>query len=76
MRHGSGRNDLSHGIAARSPRVIEGKDGGEGWSLDGRTPPRRTCGIEAMAGFDRKDYRISGLLPPRSRQPAMGQQPI
>lgn len=44
----------------RAPRVIEGKDGGEGWSLDG-SPPKRTYGIEAMAGFDKKDYRISGL---------------
>lgn len=45
----------------KAPRVIEGKDGGEGWSIDGTTPPKRTYGIEAMAGFDRKDYRISGL---------------
>lgn len=44
----------------KAPRVIEGKDGGEGWSLDG-SPPKRTYGIEAMAGFDKKDYRISGL---------------
>lgn len=45
----------------KAPRVIEGKDGGEGWSVDGKTPPKRTYGIEAMAGWDRKDYRISGL---------------
>jgi len=45
----------------KAPRVIEGKDGGEGWSIDGVSPPKRTYGIEAMAGWDRKDYRISGL---------------
>lgn len=45
----------------KAPRVIEGKDGGEGWSTDGITPPKRTYGIEAMAGWDRTDYRISGL---------------
>lgn len=44
----------------KAPRVIAGADGGEGWSLDG-TPPRRTYGLEAMAGFDKKDYRMSGL---------------
>ena len=44
----------------KAPRVIDGLDGGEGWSIDG-TPPKRTYGLEAMAGFDRKDYRISGL---------------
>lgn len=44
----------------KAPRVIEGADGGEGWSLAG-APPRRTYGLEAMAGFDKKDYRISGL---------------
>lgn len=44
----------------KAPRVIQGKDGGEGWSLDG-TPPKRTYGLECMAGFDRKDFRISGL---------------
>jgi len=44
----------------KAPRVIEGLDGGEGWSIDG-SPPKRTYGLEAMAGFDRKDYRVSGL---------------
>jgi predicted TIM-barrel fold metal-dependent hydrolase len=44
----------------KAPRVIEGRDGGEGWSIDG-SPPKRTYGLEAMAGFDKKDYRISGL---------------
>ncbi len=44
----------------KAPRVIEGKDGGEGWSIDG-TPPKRTYGLEAMAGFDKSEYRMSGL---------------
>lgn len=44
----------------KAPRVIEGKDGGEGWSLAGEIP-KRTYGLEAMAGYDKKDYRISGL---------------
>jgi predicted TIM-barrel fold metal-dependent hydrolase len=44
----------------KAPRVIRGKDGGDGWSIDG-SPPKRTYGLEAMAGFDKKDYRISGL---------------
>ena len=38
----------------KAPRVIEGKDGGEGWSIDGVSPPKRTYGIEAMAGWDRR----------------------
>jgi len=45
----------------KAPRVIQGRDGGEGWSMDGKTPPKRTYGLEAMAGFDKKDYRVSGL---------------
>src|ERR1700712_4726196 len=45
----------------KAPRVMDGADGGEGWSRDGILPVRRTYGIEAMAGWDRKDYRISGL---------------
>ena len=44
----------------KAPRVVEGKDGGEGWSLNGEIP-KRTYGLEAMAGFDKKDYRMSGL---------------
>ncbi|CAN7378680.1 amidohydrolase family protein [Phenylobacterium sp. LjRoot225] len=44
----------------KAPRVIDGKDGGEGWSVAGEIP-KRTYGIEAMAGYDRKDYRLSGL---------------
>jgi predicted TIM-barrel fold metal-dependent hydrolase len=44
----------------KAPRVVEGKDGGEGWSLAGEIP-KRTYGLEAMAGFDKSEYRISGL---------------
>lgn len=44
----------------KAPRVIEGKDGGEGWSIAGEIP-KRTYGLEAMAGFELKDYRMSGL---------------
>ncbi len=44
----------------KAPRVVQGKDGGEGWSLMGETP-RRTYGLECMAGYDKKDYRMSGL---------------
>lgn len=44
----------------KAPRVIDGKDGGEGWSIDG-TPPRRTYGLECMAGFDKSEYRMSDL---------------
>jgi predicted TIM-barrel fold metal-dependent hydrolase len=44
----------------KAPRVMEGADGGEGWSWTGQ-PPRRTYGLEAMAGFERANYRMSGL---------------
>ena len=44
----------------KAPRVIEGKDGGEGWSIDG-SPPKRTYGLECMAGYDKSEYRPSGL---------------
>jgi predicted TIM-barrel fold metal-dependent hydrolase len=40
----------------RAPRVVRGKDGGDGWSFDGK-PPARTLGIEATAG---RSIRISG----------------
>ncbi|HEX3453654.1 MAG TPA: amidohydrolase family protein, partial [Gaiellaceae bacterium] len=33
----------------RAPRVLPGKDGGDGWSWDGG-PPARTFGLEAVAG--------------------------
>ena len=44
----------------RAPKMMRGADGGDGWSFDGGLP-KRTFGIEAMAGFDRKDFRLSGL---------------
>jgi predicted TIM-barrel fold metal-dependent hydrolase len=33
----------------RAPRVVRGRDGGDGWSFDGN-PPMRTFGLEAVAG--------------------------
>jgi predicted TIM-barrel fold metal-dependent hydrolase len=44
----------------RAPKMMRGADGGDGWSFDGK-PPKRTFGIEAMAGFAKKDFRLSGL---------------
>jgi predicted TIM-barrel fold metal-dependent hydrolase len=44
----------------KAPRVVRGADGGDGWSIRGEAP-KRTYGLEAMAGFDKKDYRVSGL---------------
>jgi predicted TIM-barrel fold metal-dependent hydrolase len=44
----------------RAPKLVRGADGGDGWSFDGK-PPKRTLGIEAMAGRARDDFQISGL---------------
>jgi predicted TIM-barrel fold metal-dependent hydrolase len=44
----------------RAPKMMRGADGGDGWSFDGAMP-KRTFGIEAMAGFEKKDFRLSGL---------------
>jgi len=44
----------------KAPRVVRGDDGGDAWSIMGEKP-KRTYGLEAMAGFDKKDYRMSGL---------------
>ena len=41
----------------RAPRMMRGKDGGDGWSFDGKTV-ERTLGIEAIAG---RGSRISGF---------------
>jgi predicted TIM-barrel fold metal-dependent hydrolase len=41
----------------RSPRIVRGRDGGDGWSWDG-SPPARTLGIEATAG---REIVASGL---------------
>ena len=40
----------------KAPRVVRGADGGDGWSIYGEMP-KRTYGLEAMAGYDKKDYR-------------------
>lgn len=42
----------------RAPRMLRGADGGDGWSFDGG-PPKRTFGIEAVAGQAVK--KLSGL---------------
>lgn len=44
----------------RAPRMMKGADGGDGWSFDG-APPKRTFGIEAMAGRAKDQYRLEGL---------------
>jgi len=36
-------------LKERAPRMLRGADGGDGWSYDGG-PPKRTLGVEAMAG--------------------------
>jgi hypothetical protein len=46
----------------RAPRVMPGRDGGDGWSFDGN-PPSRTFGLEAIAGQKLKGmpYQAAGL---------------
>jgi uncharacterized protein len=44
----------------RAPRMMRGEDGGDGWSFDGK-PPKRTFGLEAMAGRAKEDFRLEGL---------------
>ena len=44
----------------RAPKLVRGADGGDGWSFDGK-PPKRTFGVEAMAGRARDDFQTSGL---------------
>ncbi|MCA9504684.1 MAG: amidohydrolase [Spirochaetaceae bacterium] len=44
----------------RAPKMRRGADGGDGWSFDGG-PPKRTFGIEAMAGRAKDDYKLDGL---------------
>lgn len=44
----------------RAPRMVRGTDGGDGWSFDGE-PPKRTFGLEAMAGRAKEDYQLEGL---------------
>jgi predicted TIM-barrel fold metal-dependent hydrolase len=44
----------------RAPRMMRGEDGGDGWSFDGK-PPKRTFGLEAMAGRAKEDFQLEGL---------------
>jgi len=44
----------------RTPKMMRGLDGGDGWSFDGG-PPKRTFGIEATAGQAAGNLKISGL---------------
>lgn len=44
----------------RAPRMMRGADGGDGWSFDGNAP-KRTFGVEAMAGRAKEDYQLTGL---------------
>ncbi len=44
----------------RIPRMMRGADGGDGWSFDGKAP-KRTFGIEAMAGRAKGEYQLEGL---------------
>jgi predicted TIM-barrel fold metal-dependent hydrolase len=44
----------------RAPKLVRGADGGDGWSLTGEVP-KRTYGIEVMAGKDKRDFKVSGL---------------
>jgi predicted TIM-barrel fold metal-dependent hydrolase len=43
----------------RAPKMLPGKDGGDGWSFDGKAP-KRTFGVEAMAGRTESD-QVTGL---------------
>jgi len=45
----------------RAPKIMRGADGGDGWSMDGVTPPKMTFGLNAVAGRAFKDYKKSGL---------------
>lgn len=44
----------------RAPHIRRGEDGGDGWSFDGQ-PPRRTFGLDAVAGRETKDYKTRGI---------------
>jgi predicted TIM-barrel fold metal-dependent hydrolase len=48
------------GLRDRAPKMMRGADGGDGWSFDGK-PPKRTFGVEAMAGRAKGEYARSGL---------------
>jgi predicted TIM-barrel fold metal-dependent hydrolase len=44
----------------RAPKMMRGADGGDGWSFDGNLP-KRTFGVEAMAGRAKEDYQYDGM---------------
>jgi predicted TIM-barrel fold metal-dependent hydrolase len=44
----------------RAPKLMRGPDGGDGWSFNGQ-PPKRTYGIEVMAGREKTDFQLGGL---------------
>lgn len=44
----------------RAPKMMRGPDGGDGWSFDGK-PPAHTFGVEAVAGREGDDKKLSGL---------------
>jgi predicted TIM-barrel fold metal-dependent hydrolase len=44
----------------RTPRIMRGEDGGDGWSFDG-LPPKMTFGLNALAGRPFEEYKSSGL---------------
>ncbi len=44
----------------RAPKMLRGADGGDGWSFDGK-PPAHTFGVEAVAGREGKNKKLTGL---------------
>ena len=44
----------------RAPKMLRAVDGGDGWSFDGGTP-KRSFGVEATAGREQADKKMSGL---------------
>ena len=44
----------------RAPKMMRGADGGDGWSFDGKLPPR-TFGIESTAGRAAGEKKMTGL---------------
>jgi predicted TIM-barrel fold metal-dependent hydrolase len=51
---------LPPSLRDRAPRIIEGADGGEGWSFDG-SPPKTTFGLMAAASKEYKLDRPGGM---------------
>ena len=44
----------------RAPKMLRAADGGDGWSFDGQAP-KRSFGVEATAGREQADKKMSGL---------------